>query len=359
MLLFGVLKHASDYPDSVKVLGYHQKPIFKLLYLLRYWILLSVFRSGDKWRLDALLRAQGRSDLYTKVKCYPVLWHRPDVFHVQWAKGIKDWMWVQEFGMKLVLSLRGAHINYSPLADHGLAESYRKFFPKMDAFHAVSQAIGKVAEIYGARRQNMVTVYSGLDLNSFSFDPKSSVDGPIKLLSVGRPHWKKGYAYALDACFLLKQDAISFRYHIIGGFGDVELLYQRQDMGLIGEVQLEDNQVFESVKKQIQEADIVLMPSVEEGIPNVVLEAMAMGTVVIATDCGGMDEVLDDGVNGFLVPTRDTRALADKIKYVMGLPEDRLNAIRLEARNTIERQHSLEMMVEGMEALYRQVTMGN
>ena len=63
----------------------------------------------------------------------PVILNLPDIFHIQWAKSLNDWMFLKsKFGVKIILSLRGAHINYSPIADVNLATSYRKNFPLTD-----------------------------------------------------------------------------------------------------------------------------------------------------------------------------------------------------------------------------------
>src|SRR5690606_13105958 len=133
-----------------------------LWHLCRFYALLWLFKPQDKKRLDAYLREQKKANWNNKLKFYPVLWHQPDVFHMQWAKGLEDWMWVQEFGMKLVLSLRGAHINYSPIADLKLANMYRKNFPKVDSFHAVSQAIAQEATKYGAHLNAIRVIKSGI-----------------------------------------------------------------------------------------------------------------------------------------------------------------------------------------------------
>ncbi|WP_053977518.1 glycosyltransferase [Mangrovimonas xylaniphaga] len=356
VLLFGVLKHAPKYPESVRVLGYCSSRFYKFMYLLRYSLLLGLFRNQDKRRLDAFLRAYGRSDLYSKVKCYPVLWQRPDVFHVQWAKGLEDWLWVQDFGIKLVLSLRGAHINYSPIADPEVAAMYRRCFPKVDGFHAVSKAIGLEAEQYGARPERVHVVYSGLDLKSVD-TPISSEDSKIlRLISVGRSHWIKGYSYTLDACKLLKDSGMGFKYLIVGGANMIEYQYQVHDLGLELEVELLEGQSYEAVQHLIGRADLLLLPSVKEGIANVVLEAMALGTLVVSTNCGGMAEVIRDGENGFLVPIRDSQAIAEAVMRVQSLPESKLEAIRAKAQATITAQHDEAIMVKGMLALYREVS---
>ena len=115
------------------------------------------------------------------------------------------------------------------------------------------------------------------------------------------------------------------------------------------------NNDFETIKKEIQNADFLLLPSLEEGIANVVLEAMALGTLVVSTNCGGMNEVITDGKNGFLVPIRNAKAISQKIKMIDKLTESEKRIIIRRARNTIEMQHDFESMISEMKHLYDDV----
>ena len=352
ILLFGLKKERIKYGNNVEIKAYNKRRISKGLFLLRYSLLLSLFRNKEKRKLDTLLKKQSKTSLYDKVKYYPVLWYKPDIFHMQWAKGLSDWIWVKEFGMRLVVSLRGAHINYSPIADLELANMYRENFPKVDAFHAVSKAIGYEAEKYGASKERINVIYSGLNLEG-----DSAINNPqndlIKLISVGRPHWKKGYSYALDACKILKDNNVQFKYVIVGAANDIELAYQIYDLKLEDEVELIKNIPFEFVKEQIQSSDLLVLPSVEEGIANVVLEAMALETLVLTTDCGGMNEVIKDNENGFIVTIRDSEKMAQKIMDIAKGNNEQKREILDKALITIKDQHSENQMVDGMLTLYK------
>ncbi|MFH4964310.1 glycosyltransferase family 4 protein [Gaetbulibacter sp. M235] len=323
----------------------------KLFVLLKYSILLLIFKPKNKRQLDVLLKQKHYNTLYYKVKFYPVLYYKPDVFHLQWAKGIDDWMWVKAFGMKLVVSLRGAHINYSPLADKTLASIYNTYFPNVDAFHAVCEAISLEAQKYGAIRDNIKVVYSGVNLETFPEQPKTK-NKVFKILSVGRPHWKKGYVYALDAFKLLKNHGLMFHYTIVGGKNNIELAYQIKDLELEQYVTLAKQLAFEDVVDQIQSSDLLLLPSLEEGIANVVLEAMALKTLVVSTYCGGMKEVITNEYNGFLVPIRDSEAIVMAIEKVMTLSDNEKETILNNAFETINNNHSETLMVDRMLDLY-------
>ena len=352
--VFGFLKQKVAYNKSVSVFGYKNNKLHKALHYIKYSFLLTCFKYAEKQKLDALLKKQSKNLLLDKVKCYPVLWHQPDVFHVQWAKGLADWVWVKEFGIKLVLSLRGAHINYSPIADKNLAAMYRVNFPKVDAFHAVSKAIGLEAVKYGAAKEKIHVVYSGLPLAIEKRKVAKQKD-VFQIISVGRAHWKKGYTYALDTCKILKEQNFKFNYTIVGGANAIEFAYQLHDLNLSDEVTLLDNLPYEKVQAWMQDSDVVLLPSVEEGIANVVLEAMHNKTIVLTTNCGGMDEVITDGVNGFIVPIRDPQAMAEKIIEIAAIQQEKKEEIIENALRTIKTQHSEQKMVAEMLAIYQRL----
>ncbi|HKJ48212.1 MAG TPA: glycosyltransferase family 4 protein, partial [Christiangramia sp.] len=98
---------------------------------------------------------------------------------------------------------------------------------------------------------------------------------------------------------------------------------------------------------------ILIVSSIEEGIPNVLVEAMAYGIPVISTDCGGVSELIEHKKEGWLVPSRQPNALADEIAIFRQLPDEEVGKVRENARRKVEEQHSYEKMLEGMENLYQ------
>jgi colanic acid/amylovoran biosynthesis glycosyltransferase len=353
--LFGKQKKKVVCPKNIKKYTYSNK-FNKFTTLLKYTILLSVFKSKEKQKLDGIIANQKGNKKIKQLKYYPVLYHQPDIFHLQWAKGIEEWLWVQEFGIKFVLSLRGTHISISPIADATLSEKYKANFYKVDGFHAVSKTILEQAKTYETNLKNTAVIYSGLDLETLTYKPKTTINSELKVLSIGRSHWLKGYNYALDAFALLKQESIKFHYTIIGIDNEEELIFQRNQLNLKEEVTFQKSVSFQKIVTEIYQADIVLLPSLEEGIANVVLEAMALGTLVTSTDCGGMKEVIKDKENGFIVPVRNTRAIADAILKVNNLTSIEYNEMTKKARLTIENQHSKEKMIAGFNSFYDTVT---
>jgi glycosyltransferase involved in cell wall biosynthesis len=100
--------------------------------------------------------------------------------------------------------------------------------------------------------------------------------------------------------------------------------------------------------------DVVALPSLEEGFPNVVLEAMAAGKPVVATRVGGTPEAVIHRETGLLVPPKDPRALADAILEVLDDPQ-RANAMGQAGRERVRKAFDLSRMVQEIEALYEEL----
>ena len=110
----------------------------------------------------------------------------------------------------------------------------------------------------------------------------------------------------------------------------------------------------DDVPALLASCDVFVLPSLYEGLPLSVLEAMASARPVVATDVAGSNEVVRHAESGLLVPPADPRALADAIRRVLS---DRVEAERLAraGRARVEREFSVERMVRGVEAVYDQV----
>lgn len=355
IFIFGKKKQFVKYPQFVSVIGYKNNRWSKGIHLSKYSFLLYLFKNKEKRKLDMLLQNQKKNSLNDKLKAYPVLYHRPDVFHIQWAKSIKDWAWVQSFGMKLVVSLRGTHITISPKASNEWKQTYLNFFSRIDGFHSVSETLAIEVLKYGVNRQSVHIIKSGVDIKMLNYLEKSALSKPLQILSIGRSHFAKGYKYALDTVNILKSKSIQFHYTIVGITMDEALLFQRNQLGLESCVSLKKNLPFADIIKAIQRADVLMLPSVEEGIANVVLEAMALGTLVVSTNCGGMAEVILPNETGFLVPIRDPHKMSETLEEVAQMSISDYQRITKQARLFIEKNHNDQQMVSKMIKFYKKV----
>ncbi|WP_313113734.1 glycosyltransferase family 4 protein [Aequorivita sediminis] len=281
----------------------------------------------------------------------------PDVIHLQWLSVIP---WFEEVlsaqSTPVVLSQLGFHVNVRPFVNDDNFNYLQYWYPKMTGFHSVSKAISRNGDkIWNGTSKIDKVVYTGLPLEITPFAEKYKILKTLQLLSVGRPHWVKGYDYALQTCVLLKGKNIPFHYTIIGGAGNEELQFLIADLRLEDDVSLIEAVSQSEVFAVMKSSSLLLMPSLEEGIPNVVVEAMAIGLPVISSDCGGISELIANGVNGWIVPTRNSKAMAEEVMRFSKLSLEEIEKVRVAARKKVERQHSEERMVKEMEELYFEV----
>ena len=165
---------------------------------------------------------------------------KPHIVHVQWPS-LLSWCepLLNEKFPKIVLSQRGYQNNVRPFVDHDAMAYLKKMYPKIDGFHSVSHAMVQQSnQVYKSPTKIDRVVYSGFDFSTLFFNTNYARTSSLALLSVGRPHWIKGYTYALKACKLLKEQGVSFTYTIIGAAKNEELQYLIKVYGLEAEVML-------------------------------------------------------------------------------------------------------------------------
>lgn len=201
-------------------------------------------------------------------------------------------------------------------------------------------------------KNDVVTVYNGIDLDKFekNNDIIDLDNNVLNLISVGRFSDAKDYPNLINAFAVLKsQNNSNVKLNIVG---DGELRSEIEI--LIKELQLEEDITLlgrrSDIPQLLSQADIFVLASKHEGLPTVVIEAMACECYVVATDCGGSAEILGD--TGQLVPIEDSQALADALKNTVALSsKDRMENNR-KARARVEQLFSLETSVKKWLALY-------
>jgi glycosyltransferase involved in cell wall biosynthesis len=181
----------------------------------------------------------------------------------------------------------------------------------------------------------IVLAYHGLDLERY--DPSTRCPSTVPtMLAVGQLREKKGFVHLLHACRQLADREMPFRCEIIGeGPQRADLERVVQDLGLEQHVAFLGAQTHEEVIDAYRRAWLFVLPCVvgddgdRDGIPNVILEAMAMGLPVVSTRHSGIPEVVEHEVTGLLVPPADATGLAEALAQLL---EDRPAADRMGAR---------------------------
>jgi glycosyltransferase involved in cell wall biosynthesis len=178
-------------------------------------------------------------------------------------------------------------------------------------------------ENYGLAAERMRRVYNGLDLQRFTY--KAPLHRLPKIVAVGRLVEKKGFADLIGACATLAASDRQFTCEIVGsGELEADLRGRIEQSGAGGMVRLIGPRPQAEVVRFVQEAAAFVAPCVlgedgnRDGLPTVLLEAMALGTPVISTDVTGIPEVLRDGETGLLVPQRNSAVLAGAISRLTG-----------------------------------------
>ncbi len=325
---------------------------FQLLHLLIFYPK-KLFKLIQNYKVFA----KSGSIFISLSKILPVLNHTPDIFHIQWAKSLPFWFFLKEiYGVKIVLSLRGSHINYSALANHSLARDYNILFPKINRMHAVSKNISLKAEKFGANRDKMDIIYSSLDLSLLNTYKKTTYNyqKPFRFLSVGRFHWVKGYQYSISAISNLKKINKDIHYLIVSKNSvSEEILYQIDELSLNNTVEIIHPDSQEEVYKIMSKSDCLILPSVQEGISNVVLESMALGLPVVTSDCGGMKEIINNSRNGFCFSARNIVELERLLLKVIKLGIEEREKIIREAKNYINQNFNPGLIKSQFHNLYK------
>jgi colanic acid/amylovoran biosynthesis glycosyltransferase len=127
------------------------------------------------------------------------------------------------------------------------------------------------------------------------------------------------------------------------------------DLGLENHISLTYKMPQEEVFEKVYHADVMLLPSIEEGIANVAVESMALGCPVISTNCGGMEELITHDKEGWIVAIRNSEGLAKQIIKFMNLDAEQIKKITKAARQKVEQQHNEEKMIKDMLNLYTTV----
>ena len=241
------------------------------------------------------------------------------------------------------ISGREALTRYTP--------EYQKLFTRGDLMLPISELWAGRLKKMGCPPAKIAVSRMGVDMKRFSQRPMKAPAKMLEIISVARLTEKKGLHVAIEACRLLKERGVQFRYNILG-IGQWETRLRT----LIEQNQLDDR-VFmpgfkpnHEVKAMLDEADLFLLPSVTgedgdmEGIPVALMEAMAVGIPVISTVHSGIPELIDAGRSGWLVPEYDAIALADRLQAFTQVEASELTPMLAQAREKVETEFNQQVI---------------
>jgi colanic acid/amylovoran biosynthesis glycosyltransferase len=286
---------------------------------------------------------------------------KPDLVHFEFGalaagrEHLKDLL-----DIKLIASFRGHDLNFVGLENY--ENYYHDTWQKADALHFLSNNLWQQSIRRGCPK-NKTKVFISPAIDSAYFHPEDRIhtqlagtpDRPLRILSVGRLHWSKGYEYALQSINRLVTQGITCEYRIVGAGGSLPCLsFVRHMLNLDNVVHFMGPLPRREVKNQMKWADLFLHAAVEEGFGNAVIEAQAMGLPVVCSDAGGLPENVAHNETGFVVPRRSPEALAEKIILLAGKPKVR-QQMGLAGRQRVLAQFRLRDQILAFDRFYQQV----
>lgn len=212
---------------------------------------------------------------------------------------------------------------------------------------AVAEFINKGAAAPG----RMIAISNGIDTDKFKFDDfarslirdKLGVSSINVLLAVGRLDHAKDYPNLLDAISLLKKNRQDFKLFIVGdGPLKKQIMQYSKELALGNYVEFLG--IRSDVKDIMSASDLYVMSSAWEGMPMVILEAMASQLAIVSTDCGGVKELVKN--IGFIVPTGEPKALANSIYNALEMSSEERLLIGIDGRRRVQKEFSLSKSVE-------------
>lgn len=296
-------------------------------------------------------------DITTMLRLFRLLWRlKPDVLHTRNFGALE----YQLFGFLLRIRnrLHGEHG-----WDVGDLDGTRKSYQRarrliglgLHRFVTVSQHLETyLTDVVGVRPDKVRQIYNGVDTEKFSPPTQNELSGPLVIGTVGRMQTVKNQTLLARAFVALVTRRADLQSRIRLRFiGDGPLLEACREILSAGNLLSLGDFVGASdeIADELRNIDIFVLPSLAEGISNTILEAMATGLPVIATNVGGSSELVVDGRTGALVASEDTAALAKMLERYIDQTETRLEHGRA-ARARIEEQFSLKKMVAAYDELY-------
>ena len=252
---------------------------------------------------------------------HPTVTDAYDLIYLPWINTAVEHPDLFDLGLPVAESCRGSFISVAPWNPRRAAfrDGLTTVFLRAAGVHCVSRSMLRDAESLGLAPEKATVVYTGVDTTLYRPDP-----GPIaasgggrdelRILWIGGLNWKKDIEHALLAVAALGQAGRRVSMSIVGSGEELDRArFTQDDLGLGSSIQFVGQVDQHALPARHREHDVLLHSASTEGVPNVVVEAMASGLPVVVTDVGGTSEAVTDGVEGFVVPVRSPERMAERL----------------------------------------------
>lgn len=278
----------------------------------------------------------------------------PDIIHVQmlYSEALFCTFFKKFLNLPLVVSPRGTDIYIS-------SNLYKKIVIKFILKNSdciLAQTKNQKVEIASYGIKNIVIVPNGVDLDKFKLEKSEmrrelGFKNEFLIIFVGRLHKVKGVDYLIKAMKYLVKKSENIKLLIIGDGKEKRKLKE-----LVRDENLEENVIFKGmienklIPKYLTASDIFALPSISEGFPVTILEALASTLPIIASNVRGMNEIIENEKNGFLVEPKNSKKIAEKI---IKLRDNEALRLKISENNMIKaREFSWENVIKRLEIAY-------
>jgi len=288
-----------------------------------------------------------------------------DLLH---AQHMKEKSWVTAAGEAMGVPVTWTvHAPLEPWMVRGVpARVHRWAIPRVSGIVAVNDAARASYERFGFSATRLTTVYNGIHLAEYASGDAQRIrdevgvqPGEMLLLMPARPYEGKGVGVLLDALAALRERSWAatggspVRALVAGDSRHLGYFRGRaEELGLAAAVHFLGHR--DDMRDLYAAADVVTLPSLYEGLPYVIAEAMAASRAVVATDVGGIPEMIEDGESGLLVQPRDASALAAALARVV-TDADLRERLAIGGGRVAEERFGYERMVERTESEFARI----
>jgi glycosyltransferase involved in cell wall biosynthesis len=238
--------------------------------------------------------------------------------------------------------------------EHRLAaKTERALFVVCISEYARSQLMGLVGTEHWDKLR---IVHCAVDVDAFAPPDRSARGAAREILNVGRTVAVKGQSLLVEAVAELERRGVDARLTIVGSgpqFDELRELVGR--LGVADRVELAGSVGQDEIRDYYERADLFAMPSFAEGVPVVLMEAMAMELPVVATRITGVPELVDDGVAGALVAPGARDELVDALAGLLAAPPERRRAMGRAGREKVAAEYELGRTTEQLRDLFREM----
>ncbi len=223
---------------------------------------------------------------------------------------------------------------------------------KIARYIAVCQAAADELAAVGVAPERISVIPSGIDTRRWDASRKDRASlgstPPLRVIMVGHYSPIKGHSILLQAAARVIQEFPSVLFQLVGR-ETAKLRPEAERLGVAGHVEILGERT--DVPELLSKTHLFVMPSLMEGIGTALIEAQAAGVPVVASEVGGLPDVVEKGVTGLLTPPGDAQALASALLRLLKSPEER-EAMAARAVENARKNFSVEAVTDRLEDLY-------